>query len=155
MKNLLLCIFCNISVGCFAQVHSAMPLEAGLFYNNAMQSLKPEIKELIQKKAGALKHRNVKPDSLVNTLRDEDLLKKMHKQDLEALTVLILVQASKNADKELKDLVINLGKNEEKRLSENNGTASILEYKSKMANTISLVMKKLSGSQEAFINNYK
>ena len=155
MKNLLLCIFCNLSACCFAQVHSAMPPDAGLFYNNAMQFVKPEIKELIQKKAAVLKHRNVKPDSLVNSLRNDDLLKKMTHQDLEALTVLILVQACKNADNELKGLVINLGKNEEEKLSENNGTASLLEYKSKLAESIGIIMKKISKSQEAFINKFK
>ena len=120
MKNLLPFIFCGFSFCSFAQVHSAMPPEASAFFNNAMRSIKPEIKNLIERNANNLKGRNVNADSLTNTLKKDPLLKKINQHDIEAITVLIMVQASKNADAELKNLVINMRKNNNQSSQENN-----------------------------------
>lgn len=71
MKNLLLCILYAFSTGCFAQVNSAMPPEANIFYNSAMDAINPVIKNLIEKNANNLKSRHVNTDSLISALKKE------------------------------------------------------------------------------------
>ncbi len=154
MKNLLLIIFCGFSFCSFAQVHSAMPPEASLFYTNAMNSIKPAIKSLIETDAHKLKNRNINADSLNNKLKNDPLLKGMKQHDIEAVGVLIMVQASKNADAELKNLVMNMHKTNEQNSAENE-TEMILEHKSKIAEAIAVSMKKISPSEESVINNLK
>ncbi len=156
MKNLLPFIFCGISFCGFAQVHTAMPPEATALYNNAMRSIKPEIKNLIEKGANKLKNRNVNSDSLANELKKDPLLKGINQHDIEAIIVLIMVQASKNADADLKNLVIKMRKTNDQNSTESyNGTEAIIDHKSKIAETLAVVMKKISGSQENAINNLK
>lgn len=66
-----------------------------------------------------------------------------------------MVQVSKNADEELKKLVIALRKKYDNNPPEKNGTDAILEQKSRIAENVSKVMKKISASQESAINNLK
>lgn len=153
MKHLLLLFFCCINYCGFTQLHSTMPPEAGIFYFKAMRSANPEIKSLVERNAHSLNRRNVNTDSLITTLKKDPLLKKMNQPDIEAICVLILVQASKNSDVELKSLVLKLRDN--KNFSENNGTEIIFEYKSKLADSIGLIMKNFSAWQESAINNLK
>lgn len=155
MKNLLLFIFSHVTFCSFAQVHSAMPPEAGSFYNKAMPSINPDIKILIEKNAVHLKSAQVDTDSLSYALKKDPLLKKMKQPDLDAIAVLILVQASKNADADLKTLVINMRKTNNQNTQKVDATVSLLEYKSKIAEGIPLLMKKISDSQESAINNLR
>jgi len=152
MKNLLLYFFCSISFCSIAQVHSAMPPEATTFYINAMCCIKPEIKYLIVKKAAVLKSNNT--DSLLKALKRTNLLSNLSTPELEAVIVLIMVQASKNADTNLKELVINMvktGQNSEG----SSKTKIILDYKSNMAESIKSLMKKIAPSRESVIDNLK
>ncbi len=156
MKNLLPFIFCGFSFCSFAQVHSAMPPEANAFYNNAMRSINPAIKSLIEKNAHKLKSRNVDSDSLTNELKKDPLLKGINQHDIDAIVVLIMVQASKNADADLKNLVLKMRTaNDQNSDQSYNGTEIILEHKSRIAETIGMVMKKISASQESVINNLR
>jgi len=132
-----------------------MPPEAGSFYNKAMPSINPDIKILIEKNAVHLKSAQVDTDSLSYALKKDPLLKKMKQADLDAIAVLILVQASKNADADLKTLVINMRKNNGQNTQKDDATVSLLEYKSKIAEGIPLLMKKISDSQENAINNLR
>ncbi|HEY8660094.1 MAG TPA: hypothetical protein VIL78_13760, partial [Hanamia sp.] len=75
--------------------------------------------------------------------------------DIDAIAVLIMVQASKNADEDLKNLVMNMRKNNDQSALDSNKTETILDQKSKMAKNISMVMKKIPASQESAINNLK
>jgi hypothetical protein len=155
MKYLLPFLFCSFSLSSFAQVHSAMPPEASSLYNYAMKSINPEIKNLIEREAHNLKGRNIDADNLINTLKKDPLLKKLDQHDIDAIAVLIMVQASKNADEDLKNLVMNMRKNNDQSSLDSNKTETILDQKSKMAKNISMVMKKISASQESAINNLK
>jgi len=132
-----------------------MPPEAGSFYNKAMPSINPDIKILIEKNAVHLKSAQVDTDSLSYALKKDPLLKKMKQPDLDAIAVLILVQASKNADADLKTLVINMRKTNNQNTQKVDATVSLLEYKSKIAEGIPLLMKKISDSQESAINNLR
>lgn len=159
MKNLLPFIFCGLSFGSYSQVNTAMPPEADLFYNNAMQTIKPQIKNTIEKNANNLKDRKVNADSLSRLLRADRALKGRTQQDIEAITILIMVQVSKNADADLKALVVNIQKNHDTDMPANGANSTnvenILNNKSEVAAQVSLLMKKLAGFQDMALDNLK
>ena len=138
-----------------------MPSEANTFYQNAMLTIKPGIKNIIEKNANKLTRRKIKVDSLIKEFHKIPLLRDGNEKDLEAITVLILVQTSRNADADLKDLVIHMRhsnsekKNEEEDENCKNTAALIVENKSEIAQSISVIMKKLSGSAEMAMDKFK
>jgi|SRR6185437_14735498 len=159
MKNLLPFIFCLISFCSIAQINAVMPPEANAFYSKAMANIKPQIKNIIEKNANGLKGRTINTDSLLKALIKNQLLINATPQDIEAIGVLIMVQTSKNADADLKDLVINMHKNERGKTQANdtpgNKVESILENKSKIAENVSILMKRISGAQDVVINSLR
>ncbi|MEO5650623.1 MAG: hypothetical protein ABIR03_11965 [Ginsengibacter sp.] len=155
MKNLLLFIFCGNSVFGFSQVNNVMPPEANLFYTNAMKAIKPEIKNLVENGAKKFTGRNVNADSLSNELKKVTALKKFTQRDIEAITILIMVEASRNADGDLKKLVMRIRKDTDQNSAAFNETQTLLEHKSRIAENIIAVMKKVAPSQESVINNLK
>lgn len=136
-----------------------MPPEANAFYSKAMANIKPQIKNIIEKNANGLKGRTINTDSLLKALIKNQLLINATPQDIEAIGVLIMVQTSKNADADLKDLVINMHKNERGKTQANdtpgNKVESILENKSKIAENVSILMKRISGAQDVVINSLR
>ncbi|HEV2830618.1 MAG TPA: hypothetical protein VGW31_01445 [Hanamia sp.] len=155
MKNLLLLFFCSVSTFGFSQVNMVMPPEANLFYTNAMKSIKPEIKSLVETEAKKLKGRNINADSLSNVLKKVSVLKRFNQGEIEAVTILIMVQVSKNADVDLKNLVMSVRKNPNQNSSAFDETKPILEHKSRIAENVSELMKRISPSPENVINNLK
>lgn len=158
MKALLpLIVYCFFSLQSAGQVNSSMPPEALTFYNNAMPVLKPGVKKLIEKNALNLKDRRINADSLLNRLQHEPSLKGGSKENLLAILVLTMVQVSKNADAELKDLVVNISKQKAKegQSEAENLVASILANKSSIAESVSFTIKKLPPTQEIALENLK
>ena len=161
MKNILPLFFLLISRFTTAQVNQVMPPEANTFYQNAMVTIKPGIKNIIEKNANKLTRRSIDVDSLIMQLRKIPLLREGNQKDLEAITVLILVQASRNADADLKNLVTHRrpssleNKTGEQDETCRNTAALILENKSEIAQSISVIMKKLSGSPEMAMDKFK
>jgi hypothetical protein len=154
MKNLLPIVFSFLSYGSIAQVNTVMPQEANTFYSKAMPSIKPGIKGFIEKNANALKGKAINVDSLCKILSKNQLLKNATRQDIEAIGVLIMVQATRDADEDLKNLVINKRKNDPEQ-STNDKVENIIENKSKMAENASELMKRISGAQDLVINNLR
>ena len=152
MKTFLLYFFTSLSTYSFAQVPTAMPPEANVFYRNAIDNIKPEIKDLVRKNAENLKGNNV--DSLVKALKKNRQLVNYKSAELEAVAVLIMIQASKNADADLKQLVLARAKNNSVTATEEQ-SKNILNYKSDMAESISFLMQKLAPYPERLINNLK
>lgn len=138
-----------------------MPAQANEFYENAMMNIKPDIRNLIEKNANKLRGRKIDVDSLVNELHKNALLRRGTEKDLEAITVLIMVQASKYADADLKNLVINLPHSNSKQQNETekeiskNKTELILSNKSDIAQSISFIMKKFSGTTEMVMDKFR
>ena len=158
MKKFLPLLFLASSVDTFAQVNFSMPPEANSFYNNAMQKIKPGIKNMIIRNAYNLKGRQVNTDSLFTQLEKETVLKNGSKENVQVVTVLIMIQVSKNADADLKNLVINMPKNKEPNETAENAqskVASILANKSEIAESVSIAMKRILNSQETFVDNQK
>lgn len=159
MKNLLPFLFCLFSFCTIAQIKTVMPPEANTFYLKAMANIKPQIKNIIEKNANGLKGKTINTDSLSKALIKNEFLKNASPQDIEAIGVLIMVQTSRNADADLKDIVINMRKNERGKNSDNseagNKVESILENKSRIAENVSALMKRISGTQDVVINNLR
>lgn len=138
-----------------------MPSEANTFYQNAMLSIKPGVKSLIEKNANKLTGQKVNVDSLIGELHKNALLKNGNEKDLEAITILILVQVSRNADNELKNLVVHMRQTNSAPAStdedeKNKNTAALLvENKSDIAQSVSLIMKRISGSPEMVMEKFK
>ena len=159
MKNVLPFFVLFFASPSFSQVNAVLPSEANAFYQNAMQSIKPAVKNLIEKNANKLTGHKINVDSLVKELQKNPLLKGGNENDLEAITVLILVQASKNVDNNLKELVIHKkndgNENEEEKQREKNYASLLVENKSEIAQNVSFIMKKFSGSPEMVMEKFK
>ena len=163
MKNLLPFLFCSFSFCSFAQVNTVMPQEANSFYNRAMPEIKPQVKSIIEKNADALRGRSVNIDSLTKQLNNDKTLKGATRQDIEAITVLIMVRISLNADTDLKNMVINMHNNDQEISHENKAERKstqdkvdrILAHKSQIAENVSLVMKRISGAPDVVLNPFR
>lgn len=164
MKNLFLfaIIAFNISQNSYAQVAKAMPPDADEFYNKTIPLLKLQVKKIILQTAEAIKHQKINSDSLFRSLQKNPQLKDMGNNDIEGITVLVMVQASKDADEDLKKMVMEISRSS----SQNNNVAKendlqnsklqvIMDRKSGMAEEIGNVMKKISGAQQDIIDNLK
>ena len=173
MKNLLL-FFCMVFIHqSIAQVPMAMPPDADAFYKNAMPIIKPQLKNVILKAASLLKNRQMNADSLIKALHSNPALKGMGNENIEAISTLIMVQASKDADEDLKKMVLSMRNNNEAEPVSNTNCGDkneslqeindkkqlmlqrIMNRKSKMAEEISLVIKKIYDNKENIINNLK
>ena len=155
MKKFLFFTFCGFSLYGFGQVNFIMPPEADIFYTKAISTIKPSIKSVIERKAVSLKNLNVNSDSLTAALKSDPLLKGVNQPSLEIITVLIMVQISKNADEELKTLVMKVRKADEQSSNEiAKGSELIIGRKSRIAETVTAAMKKVS-FQENTLNSLK
>jgi len=181
MKNSLLLLCCLASLKSLdAQVPTAMSPEANAFYSLAMPAIRQQVKTIILQTAGGMKHFRANADSLYEKLRVNKALKTLGKSDIEAITVLIMVQASKYADADIKLMVLGIGRrndqgqqeqtgpqpvsvnNENKNRSadeasniENSKLHAIMAGKSRLAEEINNVMTKISGAEQSIINNLR
>lgn len=161
MKNILPLFFLFFTNHIFAQVNSVMPVQANTFFENAMLTIKPDIKNIIEKNANKLRGRKINVDSLVKELHKNEHLRLGNENDLQAIAVLILVQTSKYADADLKNLVLNLNHSNlkketevEKEISKNKAEI-ILSNKSDIAENVSFIMKKFPGSPELAMDKFR
>ena len=182
MKNLLLFVFfLSIVKNLNAQVPTTMPPDANAFYLNAMPVIRLQVKDIVLQSANAIKHYKANADSLSQRLHTNKALKGVNNNSIEGITVLIMVQASKDLDADLKLMVLGMSRgngqkqqqattiqtasvnnveNKNGSIEEINDTQNlklrtIMERKTRIAEEISTVMKKISGTQETIINNLK
>ncbi len=165
MKNLLffallIFIFPKISN---AQVSKTMPADADEFYNKSMPLLRPQVKKIVLQTAENIKHNKINADSLSRALNKNSALKGMSNKDIAGITVLIMVQASKDSDADLKKMVLEISRQNDKENAlanqnevQNSKLQIIIDRKSGMAEEISYVMKKISRPErQDIINNLK
>lgn len=165
MKILLSCILCTFlfAKSPIAQVSKVIPTEADDFYNKSMPMLRPQVKNIVLNTAKNIENREINADSLIHALKANKALKGMSNNDIEGIIVLIMVQASKDADADLKNMVLEISrKNEHKKNDRDEADEAqnlkwqmIMDRKSDMAEEVSYVMKKISGTQQNIINNLK
>lgn len=158
MKKILPFLFLGFPFSTFAQVNFSMPPEANAFYDKAMQKIKPVLKNIIIKNAQNLKGRQVNMEILFTQLQKETILKNSSKENVQIITLLTMIQVSRNADADLKNLVMNMPKNKIANESDENAeskVAGILAKKSQIAESVSIAMKKISPGQEILLENLK
>lgn len=146
MKNLLPIFFCVFFLPTYSQVNNSMPTEANLFYQKAMDVLSPEIKNKVQSVAKKLKGRIVDADSLSMEIKKDIVFKKHNSLKAEAITILILVQASKNADTDLKEMVVSMANEKNTSLQAFDKTKPLLQYKSALAKNLDETLVKMNNS---------
>ncbi|MEO6288604.1 MAG: hypothetical protein ABIO76_01715 [Ginsengibacter sp.] len=163
MRNFLLFLCIVISNKIIAQVPMVMPPEADAFYEKAMPIIKPQLKKVIAKAANSLKNRHANADSLFIALHSNSVLKGMSDKDMQGLTTLIMVQASKNADEDIKKMVLGMRNKDDAEFASNENSNNskqlilqmIVQRKSQMAEEISFVMKKIYNEEDTIINSLK
>jgi hypothetical protein len=156
MKNLLILAFIAFSINSSAQTPVAMPADAYTFYNNAMPVLRQQIKTIVIQTANALKNRRPNSDSLKKRLNENPALNKMSNNEIDGITLLIMVQVSKNVDSDLKQMVLSMNKsNESTEEIKQIKLQLIMDRKSDISQETNNVMKKFSASEESIINSLK
>jgi len=179
MKNLLFFALCIVfySKSILAQVSKVIPPEANDFYNKSMPLLRTPVKNIVLRTARAIENRKINPDSLTRDLKANTALNGMSNNDIEGIIVLIMVQASREADANLKKMVLEISRsNDQKKQASSNSARSdknknetkddeeeiqnlklqmIMDRKSDMAQEVNYAMKKISSTQQTIINNLK
>ena len=156
-----------------AQVPTAMPPDADAFYDYAMPMINLQLKNVIIRSALILKNQQANADSLNIALHSSPILKGIGDENIEAISTLIMVQASKDADEDLKKIVLSMRNNNDAEKVSNTNTGNkkeslqeindkkqlmlqiIMNRKSKIAEEISLVIKRIYGNKEHILNSLK
>lgn len=125
-----------------------MPPEAGNFYENALQKIKPEMVSFIQKKSLQLSNRNVDADSLLQALRTEPTLKYARGNGAKTITLLVLIECANKTDAKLKKIVMHGSKQNPDDLNSDT-TKPLLQQKSNIAGQVSVLLKELGGDTTA------
>lgn len=153
MKYLILLAFCLCTFYSFGQVNSSMPPEASIFYNKAIDIINPEIKKVVLVNSLKIKDKKIENEHLLLELNKEPRLRKFKKADLDWIAILILVQASKNTDDELKKKVVEMRKNPGQEVMDE--IKHLSEFKSFLANNTNQLLETTTISQENALNNLK
>src|ERR1035438_1427646 len=177
MKNLLLFVYCTVLVTkcTTAQVSKVMPEDADHFYNTSMLLLRPAVKTVVLQAAKAIEHRKINTDSLSVALHRNSALKGMGNTEIEGILILIMVQVSRDADADLKRMVLEISRNNNQKKAASTLSRSaaqrdslaeafcvqnlklkmIIERKSDIAEEIGDAMKKISAPHQNIINNLR
>lgn len=114
MKKFLLAISTiPVFLLCEAQMHNTVPTEAIIFYNKAIQKIKPEVASYISRTATALSKASVDTDSLCREMKKQKSFKTIDETGCKTISFLILVKCSMNTDDALKQKVLKLQQNDE------------------------------------------
>lgn len=153
MKYSILITFCLWTFCSFGQLNSSMPPEASIFYNKAIDNISLEIKKVVLVNSLKIKDRKIEVEQLLLELNKEPRLRKLKKADLDWIAILIMVQASRNTDDELKRKVVELRKNPGQEGMDE--IKSLSEFKSFLANNTTQLLERTTISQENALNNLK
>lgn len=153
MKYFILITFCLWSVHSSGQLNSSMPPEATIFYNKAINIISLEIRTLVLTNSQNIKRNKTDANQLLSELKKEPRLRKLKKAEIDWIAILIMVQASKNTDDEIKMKVLELRKNPgEEGIDEIN---RLSEFKSFLALNTTQLLDNTTISQETALNNLK
>jgi hypothetical protein len=180
MKRLILFAYCTCLLIPFinAQVSKRMPPDAIVFYDKATTIIKPRLKNFITSKSITLGDHNANADSLKKKFRNEIQLKTMNNNDINAIIIIVFVQAYRQADDELKHLVMAISRGnynnkngqatvrsvsaktktfseEEIKDMENQKIQMIIDKKNQIAQETDYLMNSISGLLPDIINHLK
>jgi hypothetical protein len=180
MKKLILFAYCTCLLIPFlnAQVSKTVPPDAIAFYDKVITIIKPQLKIFINRKSITLRDHNANADSLKKKFRNEILLKTMNNNDIDGIIVIVLVQAYRQADDDLKRLVMAIsrgnynyknGQNTARPVSvgsksfteedlkqiENQKIQLIIDKKNQIAQEADYLINRISGLLPDIINHLK
>ena len=116
MKKLSFLIILFNTLAAFSQNSTIANQQAEDFYNKAMPAIRPALKNIIQTNASQLKGRTVNADSLGRALKNNKQLSQLQSVDIDALVMLIMMQMSKDANQDMKNMLIEMKRvNDEKK----------------------------------------
>jgi hypothetical protein len=99
-----------------AQELFSVPADAEAFYKKAMPAINVKYRQLVQQIATQLKGKDIIADSIATTLRNSGNIIKLGNADIDALVVLVMMEASKDSQEELKSVMMEMKrKNAEKK----------------------------------------
>ena len=154
MMKLLLIALMLISNSSWAQVNNILSPDAKSFYAKAMPTVKPGVKDLVEKMGMYFSNHTIDVDSLLSQLKNKKPLQKLTSHELKGIIVLIMVQASENADRRIKQLVTHTtNDNGESDTAEQ--TNIIIQNKSRMAADANMVMNNISSNKEEILRSLK
>lgn len=153
MKLLLIALIL-ISHNSWAQVNNILSTDAKNFYAKAMPTVKPVVKDLVENMGMHFRNHSINVDSLLSQLKNKKPLKDLTPHELKGIIVLIMVQASENADRCIKQLVTHTaGDNQGNATVEQ--TIVIIQNKSRMAADANMVMNNISSNKEEILRSLK
>ncbi|MBS1736124.1 MAG: hypothetical protein JSS98_05890 [Bacteroidetes bacterium] len=153
MKQLLI-VFLLISNTCAAQVNNILSADAKNFYTKAMPLVKPGVKNMVENMGMHFSNHTINVDSLLEQLKHKKELARFTPHELKGIIVLIMVQASDNADMRIKQLVTHTASDN----GENNTAAQtdlIIQNKSQIAANANLVMNNIAINKEEILRSFK
>ncbi len=115
MKKIFLIYLIFVSNSLFGQNIQIANQQAESFYNKVMPSMKPGLKNLVLSTAYKLTDHTVNPDSLTIALKNNKQAAGLQSYDIEALVMLIIMEASKDANQDLKDMLAEMKKNNDQK----------------------------------------
>ncbi|MEO5500455.1 MAG: hypothetical protein ABIR31_03345 [Ginsengibacter sp.] len=154
MMKLLLIVFMFIHHVSCAQVNNILSPEVKNFYAKAMPTIKPGVKDLIENMGNHFSNHSLDVDSLLSQLKNKKIMQPFGSHEIKGIIVLIMVQASENADLRIKQLVTH-------STSKNQGdiavdqTNSIIQNKSQIATNANMVMNNISVNKDEIISALK
>ena len=105
MKTVFCIALLSFSIKMFAQNITTVTPQEQAFYDKAMPAIKKEYKNLVLQTAGQLKGRNINSDSLIRMMKGNKILGDLNDGDIEGLVFLVLMEASKSAQDDLKTVM--------------------------------------------------
>ena len=153
MKLLLIALMLT-SNSSWAQVNNILSPDAKNFYAKAMPTVKPGVKDLVEKMGMHFSNHSIDVDSLLSQLKNKKSLQNLTPHELKGIVVLIMVQASVNADSRIKQLVTHTT-NDNQGSDTAEQTNIIIQNKSRMAADANMVMNNISSSKEEILRSLK
>lgn len=152
--KLLLIAFMLTSHSSWAQVNNILSPDAKNFYAKAMPTVKPGVKDLVEKMGMHFSNHSIDVDSLLSHLKNKKPLQNLTPHELKGIVVLIMVQASENADRRIKQLVTHPNDNNQENTTAEQ-TKVIIQNKSRMAADANIVMNNISPNKEEILRSLK
>lgn len=122
MKKLFFVITVFNTLTAFSQNTALTNQQAEDFYNKAMPVMRPALKNIVLTNARQLKGRTVNADSLTQALKNNGQISNLQSTDIEAMVMLIMMQASKDANEDMKNMLAEMKKinDQKKQMREKN-----------------------------------
>ena len=154
MMKLLLITFILISNNCWSQANNILSPDAKNFYAKAMPTVKPGVKDLIENMGMHFSNHSLDVDSLLSQLKNKRILEQFTPHQLKGIIVLIMVQASVNADTRIKQLVTHSADSKQENITAGQ-TNLIIQNKSQIAANANMVMNNISINKEEILRSLK